>query len=593
MGGFTRVTTLNFPNAQAFGLAQELLRTAPPAFRVSLASASHSITFEDPRLARLLARLGAQPWVLLPYFGHPTDYWMLTAAEPIYLDRALTRLIRFLTPSYGWFDAEQATVRQFAASRSELQRLASSLYPAGYYRWLSPSSERSNVLDRVMLWLDLEESEPRPSQRVFYTYRELHEHFLDAVAHQLWEQAEWALAEISQRHLTTAENVVFLKLQLWALQGKWQAIWDDVDFPVWASLTVPRLVRTVLLTSCYRQVLEPYDQRQDWAGALSMFANIRPRLGKLLSGPFQFDKPEVVRVVCYQAAADQDVNRLQLLEDLDLDPLTARILHVLKQVAPPPPRMPAAVSSLERALQTLEGQDFATAEQVIPTITDPETRTLLFIELAFHTHDDLIAVRAWGSYQSLSFMQQEALPGHQRYVAEYLTYLKDRMLPAGPDVGDSAQPQVEPSFGSLDQPLRTWQLIGQLERRLRVVIAARYSSQFGPEWEHKLHSDQSTLEKWREIQDKDRRAFSDYAITESTLVDYTFLNELTEMITRQWDLFLDVFGHKRSAKGAFVEKMKSVTRVRNPLAHSRTVPDNELIRAETYCNEIFDQFASA
>lgn len=587
------MTALTFPNEQAFGLAQELLRTVPPVFRVGLAPANHSISVEDSRLARLLARLGTQSWVLLPYFGHLTDYWMLTAAEPIHLDRALTRLIRFLTPSYGYFDAEQATVRQFAPSRSELQRLASSLYPAGYYRWLSPSSERDNVLDRVMLWLGLEESEPRPSQEVFYTYREMHEHFLDAIANQLWEEAEWALAKISQRHLTTAENAVFLKLQLWASQGKWQAIWDDVDFPIWASLTVPRSVRTVLLTSCYRQILEPYDQRQDWADALSVFANARHRLGKLLSGPFQFDKPEVARIVCYQAAADQDTNRLRLLQDLDLDPLTARILHALKRVAPPPPNIPAEVTSLERALQTMDGQDFATAEQIIPTVTDPETRTLLFIELAFHTQDELITQRAWGSYQSLSFTQQESLPSHQRYVAEYLTYLKDRMLPAVPAIGDSAQPQTEPSFGSQDQALRTWQAIRQLEHRLRVVIEGRYISHYGPEWEDQMHTDPAFLAEWRRTQEKDRKAFSSYGVQENSLIYYTNFNDLSQMIMRRWEIFTDVFGRKRNAKGEFDKRMTAVTRVRNPLAHSRIVPENELIRAENCCKEILNQFASA
>jgi hypothetical protein len=541
------------------------------------------VTTTDARLARLLERLNTPSWVLLPYFGGPFDYWMLTATEPIQLAKAQTRLVRFLSPSYGHFSAQQRTLQPFDASQNELLRYAAALYSTGYYRWQSRKQDRSAVLDRIMLWLDVEKAAPRQQQQTVYTYRQLVTHFEDALSSSSWEAASWALAEIAQRHLTTAENLLFLQLRMWAAQDRWAHIWNSPEFPTWAELTVPRPVRTLLLTACYREKLAVYEQTGQWADGISAFGEARPRLRKLLSGPFQLEKPEVARLVCYQAVVEQDRARLALLAAADLDTRSQYLLQTLQDYCPLPSAGTDAITPIEQAKHALAQQDFATAEQVIPTIADPDTRTLLFVELAFHTQDDTIGQRAWGSYQSLSFEQQEELVAHEQYVDDYLIRLKDRLLPTTSQLGQNVPADEQPEAGPA---LRVWQTIGTLELRLRAVIAAHYQEKFGHKWEDKLHPDPALLQRWHDMQARDRRTFSGHALPVTTLPDYTYLEDLSGMILRQWDLFQGFFAASKLAKGVLANKITAVSRVRNPLAHNRPVPDSELTRAEVYCTEL-------
>ena len=533
------MTVVAFEDARHFLLARELLRRAPKPFALQVSDTDNKVTTHDVRLARLLARLNTAPWIILPYFGAQSDAWLLTADSPLRLDQAHTRLVRFLAPSYGYFHPEQAGVQRFDPDASELQRLAAPLFPAGYYRWHSRPRDRGVVLDRLMLWLGLEAAEPRVQQEVVYTYVQLREIFLRALNDQRWEDAAWALAELGRRHLTTAENLLFLRLQLLAAQGHWGTIWQNEEFPIWAELTVPRPVRSLLLTACYLEEFQSFEQQGRWEDGLSAFGEIRVRLGRLLSGPFQLDQAPVARLVIYQAVADQDTARLALLQACDLDRLSRYMLEALLQTHPPilPSECAGQTTTmLEKAIRALSEQDYATADQLIPQISDPTARTVLLIELAFHTQDDQICDRAWHAYQSLSFADQEGLSKHPRFVAEYLTYLKDRLLP----VASQGDRQVQPTDDgrqdlSADQPLalRAWLAICELERRLRAVVAARYQAHFADVWEQKLHTDPAYLARWRDMRVRDTRYLRRYDMVAPPLLDYTYLQDLGEMIQRQ------------------------------------------------------------
>jgi hypothetical protein len=595
-GGFG-VTVVAFNDAQHFLFARELLRRAPKPFSVQVSATDNKVTTQDERLVRLLTRLNTAPWIILPYFGPPTDAWLLTADSPLRLGQAHTRLVRFLSPSYGYFHPEQVGVQRFDPDASELQRLAAPLFPAGYYRWHSRPRDRAVVLDRLMLWLDLEAAEPRVQREVTYTYVQLREIFLRALNDQRWEDAAWALAELGRRHLTTAENLLFSRLQLLAAQGHWGTIWQNEEFPIWAELTVPRPVRSLLLTACYLEALQSFEQQGQWEEGLSAFGEMRVRLGRLLSGPFQIDQPPVARLVIYQAVADQDAARLALLQACDLDRLSGHMLESLLKTRPsvlPSERAGQTTTMLEKAVRALSEQDYATADQAIPQIPDPAARTVLLIELAFHTQDDQICDRAWHAYQSLSFADQEALSKHPRFVAEYLTYLKDRLLPIASQDNRQVQPMDDERQDlSADQPLalRAWLAIGELERRLREVVAARYQTHFADDWEQKLHTDPAYLARWHDMRARDSRYLRHYDMVAPPLLDYTYLQDLGEMIQREWALFEDIFGQAKVGRRELDEKITSVSRIRNPLAHNRMVPEPELERALTYSAELLQRFA--
>ena len=353
-------------------------------------------------------------------------------------------------------------------------------------------------------------------------------------------------------------------------------------------------MRSLLLTACYSEALERFESKGLWDEGLTEFAKVRPRLGSLLTGPFQLDRPAVARLVIYQAIADQDTARLDLLRTFDLDRLSRHMLEALLE-AHPPKTDAQTETMLEKAIRVLADQDYAMADQVIAQIPDPAARTVLFIELAYHTQDDQICQRAWHAYQSLSFADQEDLLNHPRFVAEYLTDLKDRLLPAvTEDNEESHTASDETVRPDPDQPLalRAWLAIGELERRLREVITVRYQAHFAGDWEQKLHTDPAYLARWHDMRTRDSRFLRRYGIEAPPLVDYTYLQDLGEMILRQWKLFENALGQTREDRRRLDEKIVAISRVRNPLAHNRKVPEPELQRAVTYCTELIQQFSS-
>jgi hypothetical protein len=72
----------------------------------------------------------------------------------------------------------------------------------------------------------------------------------------------------------------------------------------------------------------------------------------------------------------------------------------------------------------------------------------------------------------------------------------------------------------------------------------------------------------------------------SSLLDYTYLGDLVGLINKQWQLFADVLGAGKEAKSEFTRMTAAIIRVRNPLAHNRDVPLNELRRADVYCTDL-------
>lgn len=591
MGEYSLMTQVNFSTSERFEIAQELLRNAPPTFGIRCIPTEPSIHTSDERIGKLLRQVEQGGWAILPYFQTKGDYWLLTGIDLVQLEQARKRMDRFLTPSYGYYDPEQTFPQIFDAEQSKFQAHAAPIFLGGYFRWRSLPRDRDKILDRIALWLSLEASEPGISQSVVYSYTQLHEVFQESLATKSWEQANWALAELSRHHLTSADNLLFLKLQLLDSQELWQRIWEDPSYPSWASMTIPRSVRSVLLRTCYRVILEEFENNSNWSGGLEAFTRARLRLGKLLSGPFQLDYPDVARMVIYQAIADSDLKRISYLRETGLDPLSSLMLDGLLAIYPLAEVDTQERSVLERAREALGVQDFALAEQLIPNVSEPDTRALLFIELAFHTHDEPVVQRAWGYYQSLSFAQQEDLPSHPRFVEEYLVCLKDWMLPARDTGSGEKEPDVTELENRPDQSLKTWILIGRLERALRGVIEKRYQQHFGPEWEGEIHPDQEALKKWREMRTRDIRTFGQHDLPEVSLLEYTYLEDLSGMLLRQWTLFGDFFKPQRIRKQDLADKIRAVSRVRNPLAHNRSVPQNELARAGIYCDELLHLFS--
>ncbi|MCB0102071.1 MAG: hypothetical protein H6635_02500 [Anaerolineales bacterium] len=132
-------------------------------------------------------------------------------------------------------------------------------------------------------------------------------------------------------------------------------------------------------------------------------------------------------------------------------------------------------------------------------------------------------------------------------------------------------------------------LIGQVEQRLRVLIVSRFQAKHGGEWAHQIASSHPKMyARWVAIYNKEKSAFKNYNDHSPDLLEFAGFDELAEVISSHWKLFQSYFdfGHETRNEMIFYDKMKQITKVRNPLAHNRTIPENELLRARVLCTDI-------
>lgn len=579
-----------FTEQAQYNLAQQLLTQASSLPAIQRHPEQRAIDIKDARIARLFERLNTPLPVILPYFHSSQDYWLIAGQQSHTLDQVRTRITRFLHPSYGCFSNNRTTPQPFDPTVSSLQAIAAQLFAAGYYRWQSATKYRSRILERLMLWLELEAQQPTVTQTITQTYQQLINAFETALHTKAWNIAQQCITEMQRRHMSTAENLIFLRVQLLASQEKWQDIWQHEDYPIWAQLSMPRSVRTALLVAFHICELFPLEQMSRWQDALSTFKAQRPQLGMLLTGPFEQEKAPIVRILAYQAVADGDQQRLVHLQMQELDSDTQRCLSALSKLMPVPSTPPSTSSPLQQILIAFSIRDFAVAEGLIKEVNNVGERTLLLLELAFHSKDDKIRERAWHSYQALTFNEQETLRTHERFVERYLSYIQDFKLPLDADLTQTkptlvTQETTWPTDTATARDL-AWKGICAVESELRQIVAQRYKDQFGDNWESRLSSNPEDVEKWKQLREKDERAFSGYEQPLPSLLDYTYLDDLLAMINRQWQLFMDIFGTGKPAKQELRRKLEAIIRVRNPLAHNRVIPTNEIKRADVYSEDL-------
>lgn len=581
-----------FDDFNYYRLAEQFLRAPGKIVDIQLYPEQKSAQVADERLARLLKRLEGDTTVILPYPvpKEGADYWLITGKERRLVEQTLSRLRSFLGPSYGYFK-EGPRWQRFQATGNPLQQAAAPLFPIGYYRWESPIGYRDQVLERLMMWLDLERQRPTAMQSVIKTYRQLHSDFEKALTDHHWIEAEQYLEEMRQRYLSTAENLTFLRLQLLAAREAWTTIWQDDDYPLWTQLQTTRAVRTLLLTAFHICCLYPLEKQQAWAEALHQFRENRPRLGLLLTGPFQFDKPPVVRVLAYQAMTDGDLARLNFLRQLGLDQEIQNCLDALAQLpAPAPPiQPPPTLTPLEQVQEALQRRDFATAERLVDQLSEKTERALLLLEMAFHSHDMQLCHKAWANYQALTFEEQEALRQHERFVALYLEDLQNAMLPTILDESEEEPATPSWSAGSAREQEaydEAWKKIKELENKLRLLISRQLEGQFGPNWVSRLNPEM--VAGWQETRTRNiPKEYKIYDLPEEPLINYSYLSQLVDIITGpNWQFFREVFGADKKSKTEVRDKLISINRVRNPLAHNRLAPLNELKRTDVYCTDL-------
>jgi hypothetical protein len=527
---------------------------------------------------RLLERLAISNCSILPYYGEQQDQWYLVGGERSLLDQTLRQIVPFIIPTYAEFvgDMALAQLLPFVPNRDEVNRLGRQLYDLGYYSWVSSNDDRSTILERLNIWLDLASKQPAIPLTEEHNYRDMYSQFEQALSTSNWSEAESVLLEMQRLNLITSENLQFLRIQLLAKQQRWQDIWNHDDFSALANLRMPSKVRAAMLAAFHHTMLLPLEMVDNWQKAFAVFQESQPLLGTLLVGRFGITDAPVLRVFGYQALEEGDRNTLARLHADASDAETRKCLKALEHLLPPiSDDTPLSSDPLRQVLLELHSGNYDKAIALIKSIDDIIERVLLAVEVAYHSGDDDLVKEAWAIYQRLSPEQKNSLAEDSRYVGLYLNNLRQSNLPQPraiwpPDEAKERNAALEGIFA--------------VEFRLRRLIEIRYSAKFGDEWVEQIKPEQR--EMWKIAQIKDDKTFAKYGMTQSSMLDYTYLGDLVGLINRQWSLFQDVFGKDKPAKQNFTSKTEAIIRVRNPLAHNRHVPINELRRADVYCTDL-------
>ncbi len=311
------MTVINLvPNSLENEFVVQLLQNANKhLYQASFQPDSFHLEIGHPVLARLVARLGQKPTVVLPYRSSEKDYWLIAGTNGRDLETTHSQISRFVLPTYAEFSGEghYAELKLFNPVTNPLQNAAARLFTAGYYRWESPKKNFNLILQQLELWLNLVERQPVLQNITQPEYRDLYQVFNSSLAGANWDQAAQTLASMRQHNLVTIDNLCFLQVQLWAQQQDWKAIWNWPEYANLARMRLPRNVRAALITAFHANKLLILEQEQQWAEILTTFRANRVQLGWLLTARLGISAPPVVKVFAYQAVADQDQESLKQL----------------------------------------------------------------------------------------------------------------------------------------------------------------------------------------------------------------------------------------------------------------------------------------
>lgn len=531
------------------------------------------IDVSNGTIGNILSRLSVGEPIVFPYPSGQKHHWMVTGPDIKKLQHLIVALRNFIIPTYGEFPSTNGLQRKmFDPEGNDLQKAGAKLFPAGYYVFQSPSRYLNNILSIFQLWLDLENKRPSSIKRKNLSYRELYNLFLEALNKNEFDIANNIVSEIQKNNLSTADNISFLKIQIFSFKSDWDGIWNYPNFENLSKIRMPREVRGALITAFYHKILEVFDSEGRWEDALSEFQIFRPKLGLLLVGRFGLTQDPVLKVFAYQATLVKDLSGLEEIEKVSDSASFQKTINALKNYIPRLKPTPESIKKpFPRVLQALDENDYDKALKITDEIDNKLEKALLLLEIGFFSNDfgGEIVRKALSNYEHLDDSEKEDLQNKNPQVLRYINTLEQEAL-------DIPKSSWEPRMAILRE--NVWRLICELEVQLRQLIETRYQTRFGDTWVENINLE--WREKWSQSKMKDEKAFEKYGKAKISILNYSYMGELMSLINNEWSLFEDIFGPKKPNKLIFTEKLDAVIKVRNPLAHNRPVPETELKLAE-------------
>ncbi len=353
----------------------------------------------------------------IPARSRPDHRWLIVGPDLQALERAVNRLRHLLVPTYAIFaDGPIAIFHHFTAREEPLFRLAAQIYPNGGYCVLrSQPKDVHQVLQRLNMWLRLEEDRPAPQlEDIPLTYFALYERFQLALATAQWNEAEEIRRKIQFSHLTTADNLCFLEIEQLAYQQRWQDIRQYPDFEQLTRTRIPRNVRAALLTAFHQTTLLTWEQQGQWEHALETFYEKLPELGLLLTGRLGLTQGPVLQMFAYQAAVEKDRQTLLDLIDVNNDPDALQCIKQLLLLVEKTAiieTVPSNASPFYMVMDALHNGNIDLARQRALTVDDKSLQIYLLMDIAFQSNDLTQASEVLLLFGNLSSEDQNALCG--------------------------------------------------------------------------------------------------------------------------------------------------------------------------------------
>lgn len=392
-------------------------------------------------LAALIDRLAQGEPTALPAREAGDDTWLVMGAVRHDLEAALATISHFVIPTYAEHAGGALSHRPFDPVDGEIDRLGALVYPAGYYLLRSPARHFDRVLDRLSHWAALDRRRPPLQITHSPSYHELYDSFSAALSAGAWDAAAAALAEIRRRGLASADNLVFLDVQLLAQQRRWDDLWRRADYGDIVRLRAPRAAREALLAAFHQSELLPLEQAGRWGDALDTFRRLRARLGGLLEGVADTTYGPALRAFAYREAAAGDRGALAQLVERAADEETHLAIEALRALLPEEPialgtAPEAPVLAPEQALRlALADGDYTAAWAAAEQISDLAERARAYLKIANLSDDAAHAEEALLQLWSLPQEHQEALLTARHY-AQIARALSDSVSPPAPALAD-------------------------------------------------------------------------------------------------------------------------------------------------------------
>jgi len=141
----------------------------------------------------------------------------------------------------------------------------------------------------------------------------------------------------------------------------------------------------------------------------------------------------------------------------------------------------------------------------------------------------------------------------------------------------------------LSRELRPWDSWNAVENGVRALIERTFQAKYGNDWpgtyrRARPHAAE-ILDRCEQMRAREQRTFGARASTQ--LLDFSYPKDLYELMASHWDLFSPIL---KKDKAYWRERFAVLTKVRNPMAHSRVnaVGPTDLRLFEAYCAELMD-----